>query len=133
LEFRRVLFRSAYADSKRMAEEVARGLAREGLDVVSLLPGLLLGPGDPEAGSTRVVLYHLRRLLRGCPTGGIAFADVRDVADAYAAALALPASRPRRRDERRYILGGHNLGYAELGRALAELTGIAAPWPVPAP
>jgi dihydroflavonol-4-reductase len=121
----------AYADSKRMAEELALDLGREGLDVIALLPGLLLGPGDAETGSTRVVLHHLRGLMRVCPTGGMSFGDVRDVADAYAAALALP--RGRARAGRRFILAGQNHSYGELGRALAEMTGLAAPWPVPTP
>jgi dihydroflavonol-4-reductase len=117
----------AYADSKRMAEELALELADGGVQVVTLLPGLLLGPGDSESGSTRVVLQHLRRLLRFAPTGGISFGDVRDVAGAYVAALA------KGKPGRRYILAGANRGYGELGHMLAAMTGIDAPWPLPTP
>jgi len=117
----------AYADSKRMAEELAMELCAGGVEAVTLLPGLLLGPGDSESGSTRVVLQHLRRLLRFAPTGGISFGDVRDVAATYVTALG------QGKPGRRYILAGANHGYGELGHMLAALTGIDAPWPLPAP
>jgi nucleoside-diphosphate-sugar epimerase len=69
---------SAYAVSKYAAErEVWRGMA-EGLNAVIVNPSIILGPGDPQKSSAKL----LATTLKGNPfytTGINAFVDVRDV------------------------------------------------------
>jgi dihydroflavonol-4-reductase len=116
-----------YADSKRQAEALALQAAGGGADVVVLNPGLLLGPGDPTFSSTRPVRQFLRGELRVFLSGGIAFGDVRDVADAFVVALS------RGRAGQRYLLGGQNNSYRELLEVLGRITGLPRAWPVPRP
>jgi dihydroflavonol-4-reductase len=114
-----------YAASKHQSEAVALDLARAGGDVVVLNPGLLLGPGDVSFSSTRIVREHLLGRLRFTLAGGISFADARDVADGYVAALT------RGRAGQRYLLAGINLGYPDLVERLHQVTGLPGAWPVP--
>jgi dihydroflavonol-4-reductase len=114
----------AYAASKHQGEAVALELARAGGDVVVLNPGLMLGPGDVRFTSTRIVRDHLNGTLRFSLPGGSSFADVRDVAAAYPAALARAAAGQR------YILAGVNISYADLLRELSRLTGRPGAWPL---
>jgi dihydroflavonol-4-reductase len=114
-----------YAGSKLRAEQQALLSAARGHHIVVMNPGLLLGPGDLQDGSTRPVAQYLRREMPFCLGGGISIADVRDVADAYVAALSKGSSG------RRYLLGSHNLTYAQLFQSLSTITGLPTVAPVP--
>lgn len=103
----------AYATSKYLAElEVWRGVA-EGLSAVIVNPSVVLGPGDWQRSSTRLVRYahdehhfYTRGLLN--------FVDVRDVvAHLLRLTLDLPKLAPAR-----YILNG---GIYPLGDFLTQL------------
>jgi len=103
----------AYATSKYLAElEVWRGVA-EGLAAVIVNPSVVLGPGDWQRSSTRLVRYaydehyfYTRGLLN--------FVDVRDVvAHLLRLTLDLPELAPAR-----YILNG---GLYPLGDFLTQL------------
>lgn len=115
----------AYADSKLRAEKLVLRAAARGQPVISLNPGLLLGPGDHQLHSTRPVLQYLLRQMRMCLTGGISVADVRDVAAVY------PVALQRATSEQRYLLGGVNLTYTELFSRLARITGLPAAHAIP--
>lgn len=100
-----------YYASKVAAERAARSLAGVlDVDLVTLRPPVLLGPGDLRGRSTA----HVRRVLRPRPVlvdGGMHFADVRDVAAAAVRALVHPHPRAT------YHLPGWNgtlLGFAGL-------------------
>lgn len=70
------------------AERASAALAAElGLDLVCMRPTLLLGPGDRRLSSCRLVADLLRGRVPLCPSGGLSFVDVRDVADAFAVAM----------------------------------------------
>ena len=116
-----------YADSKLKAERLALAAAARGDDVLVLNPGLLLGPGDPNFSSTRPVRQFLRGELRLFLAGGIAFGDVRDVADAFVVALR------KGQAGQRYLLAGQNKSYRDLLEALARISGMSPAWPVPRP
>ena len=109
---------SPYVASKRLAELHLSARAAEGLDVVVLNPGVVLGPGDPQRSSTRAVVAYLQGAIRAHPPGGIAFCDARDVASALVAALT------RGTRGARHLLGGHNLTYGAFYAALSALTGL---------
>lgn len=117
-----VVRRWPYYLSKLYAEKVALEAAAAGdLEVVVVSPTLLLGPGDDALGSSRVLLRFLRREVVAVPPGGLSLVDVRDAAQATAAAAT------RGRSGQRYLLGGHNMT-VEAFLVLAEkVTGIPAP------
>jgi dihydroflavonol-4-reductase len=107
-----------YVESKRESEQLALSYAEDGLDVVVLNPGSVMGPADPYYGSTELPLRYLRGELRMYPRGGMSFCDVRDVAAAYVAALDRAVSGER------YILAGVNFSYREVQDELQRLTGL---------
>lgn len=70
-----------YAESKYMAEMEVWRASQEGLQVVIVNPGIIIGPGDFDKGSGRLFsLMHGR--LRFCPPGGTGFIGVNDTARA---------------------------------------------------
>lgn len=117
-----------YVESKRQSENLALEFARSGHDVCVLLPGNVFGPGDRNGTSTRLVKGYLEGRLRFYLRGGLSFADVRDVAGAYVAAL------ERARAGQAYLLAGINLSYGQLLDQLWALTRLhrvlPAPWPM---
>lgn len=103
----------AYATSKYLAElEVWRGVA-EGLSAVIVNPSIVLGPGDWQRSSTRLLRYAYDE-HRFYTQGQLNFVDVRDVvAHLLRLALDLPELPAAR-----YILNG---GLLPLGEFLAKL------------
>lgn len=104
----------AYATSKYLGElEVWRGMA-EGLSAVIVNPSVVLGPGDWNRSSTRLLRYtHQQHLFY--TRGLINFVDVRDV---VAHLLALALDQPAITGER-YILSAE-------ARPLADFFRLAA-------
>lgn len=116
-----------YYASKIEMERRARALADElGVELVFLRPPVLLGPGDHRLRSTRNVWKALRRRQPFVIEGGIAFADVRDVAGALLAALERTDVRPV------YHLPGHACGIEEFFAEIESLSGVPGPpWKLP--
>jgi dihydroflavonol-4-reductase len=111
-----------YYLSKIFQERTALRVRRDtGLPVVVLNPSLLLGPGDERLSSTDVVFKFLERRLPALPGGGLSFVDVRDAAEAFAAAL------ERGRDGERYLLGGPNMTFADFFGRVSRLSGVPLP------
>ena len=109
-----------YYRSKLYAEQLAMGF--EGLDVLSLNPSLLLGPGDELGGaSTHAVSVFLDQGIPIAPPGGISFVDVRDVAVMVEAALT------QGRPGERYLLASGNMRFVDFYARLARITGRDAP------
>ena len=104
---------SAYATSKYLAElEVWRGVA-EGLAAVIVNPSIVLGPGDWDRSSTRLLRYAYDEHLF-YTAGQLNFVDVRDVA---AQLLRLTLDLPQL-PAARYVLSG---GSAPLGELLTKV------------
>lgn len=110
-----------YYRSKLFAEAEALRHNRPEMPVISLNPSLLLGPGDTAQESTRAVMLFLQGKLTACPSGGLSFVDVRDVASAVAAAFTAGKGGER------YLLGSVNWTWSEFYSQLAAVTGMAAP------
>jgi dihydroflavonol-4-reductase len=109
-----------YYRSKLYAEQIALGT--HGLDVISLNPSLLLGPGDEVGGiSTHAVSVFLDEGVPFAPPGTISFVDVRDVA------MAVELSLTRGRAGERYLLAGGNMRFSEFYSRLARITGRDEP------
>lgn len=111
-----------YYARKVEAEQLARRLAAElGVTLVVLRPPVLLGPGDHRGRSTQ----HVRRLLEDrlpfLLRGGIAYADVRDIATAIVAAARIDAPRVA------YNLPGTSSTLAEFFALIGEVAGKRPP------
>ena len=102
-----LLTRWGYYASKYYQEAAARQFCGDQVELVMVNPSLLLGPGDERIGSTREVLSFLAGDVRVVPAGGINFVDARDVA------AILPVAMEKGRAGERYLLGGHNMTFAE--------------------
>jgi dihydroflavonol-4-reductase len=109
----------AYSTTKRAAEALV--LAADDLDVVVVNPGFMLGPRDQRPSSGALLLELRRGAIPALTAGTNSFVDVRDVAEGMRAAAARGARGAR------YILGGHNLAYAEALPQFAAWMGCRAP------
>jgi len=92
-----------------------------GIEVVSINPSLLLGPGDRRLSSTGDVRKFIKKQIPAIPDGGINFVDVRDAALATAAALGAG------RAGERYLLGGPNWTTKEFFARLGRIANVAPP------
>ena len=110
-----------YYASKLYQEEAARRACGEKVELVTLNPSLLLGPGDDRLSSTRPILQFLARDIALMPAGGLNVVDARDVA------ALLPVAMDRGTPGARYLVGAVNWTFAELFGRLERLTKIAAP------
>ena len=113
----------AYVRSKVLEEAAIADFAREtGLDVVSILPGGMLGPRD--GGPTPLGGFLVSR-LNGQASGGIGIAgafplvDVRDVARAHVAAM------ERGVPGKSYLMVARTISSREWGAMVTRLTGLS--------
>jgi nucleoside-diphosphate-sugar epimerase len=114
-----------YEQSKTLAERAAWQFvqslpAQRGLELVTLNPGVVLGPvmsGD-YAVSVEVVRKLLAREAPGCPNLGWALTDVRDLAAAHLTALHAPEAPGQR-----FIVASHHVPMREIARVLARRFG----------
>ncbi|MBX7185631.1 MAG: NAD-dependent epimerase/dehydratase family protein [Vicinamibacteria bacterium] len=96
-----------YERTKALADEVARGYAREGGDIVILYPGVVYGPGELTDGNlvAKLLADQMNGVLPGIVGPGDrlwSYAFVDDVAEAHVAALEKAAKGER------YLLAGAN-------------------------
>lgn len=111
---------SAYAISKYAAErEVWRGMA-EGLNAVIVNPSIIIGPGDPQKSSAKL-LATSRKGFPFYTTGVNAFVDVRDVSRAMINLMESNIVNER------FILASGNFSYQTILSLLAEGFGKKTP------
>lgn len=94
---------------------------RLGIEVVAVNPTLLLGPGDRRLSSTGDVRKFLKKQIPTIPDGGVSFVDVRDAAEATAAALT------HGRAGECYLLGAVNWTTKEFFARLGRIANITPP------
>ena len=116
-----IISRWAYYASKLYQEEAARRACGDKVELVTVNPSLLLGPGDDRLSSTRPILQFLAREISLMPAGGLNVVDARDVA------ALLPIVMARGTAGERYLLGAVNWTFAEFFGRLERLTKIAGP------
>jgi dihydroflavonol-4-reductase len=116
-----LLARWPYYRSKLYAELAAFERSGPGLEVVSVNPTLLLGPGDARGSSTGDVVSYLEKRVPFVPAGGLSFVDVRD------AALAMILALERGRAGERYLVSAVNLTIEAFFGRLERLSGVSAP------
>jgi len=110
-----------YFEVKWAMEMEALRATIQGLPVVTVLPTLVLGPGDVKPTTGKILLMAAKGRIPGYLEGSINVVDVRDVASGHIAAAR------RGKPGRRYILGGHNLTFREIQTAIAEAAGRKPP------
>lgn len=113
---------SPYVQSKTLAERaawdyVAMLPSAERFELVTLLPGALLGPlvDDDYSVSGEIVRALLARAFPGVPNVGFALLDVRDAADLHVAAMTVAAAA-----NQRFILAGAHLWMVDIAGVLAR-------------
>ena len=108
-----------YKRSKFLAEEVARGFARQGLPVVIVNPGAPVGVGDHKPTPTgKIIVDFLNGRMPAYVDTGLTVVDVEDVAEGHLLAAL------RGRVGERYILGGENLTLKQVLDILSEISGL---------
>jgi len=111
-----------YGYSKCKAEEVVAEAVSKGLDVVTVNPTVIIGPGDLNMISGTFIVQTARyQGLTPFTSGGIAVTDVRDVARWH-----LMAAEKGRMGER-YILSTVNYSYKDWFSLIAESIGVSKP------
>ncbi len=113
--------RNGYMEAKYLAElEGLRGVA-EGVEVVMVNPGVVIGIDRANPASVSSSNEVLRLIYNGripvSPSGSTGFVDVRDVADAHVAAW------ERGRSGERYLVVGQNMPFRDLFAAVAKMEG----------
>ena len=116
---------SAYDQTKADAHDVAVAAAADGLDVVTVMPGVVYGPGDTsETGRLLVAVISGRRPL--VPSAGaVCWAYVDDVAAGHRLAMDRGASGES------YMLAGTPASLAEALRMAAKITRTPGPIVIP--
>jgi len=120
-----VVHANAYAEAKHKAEAFALERAGDGLPVVVVNPGMVIGAGDFKPTTTGQMLVDY---LKTSPAfkvpiapGGRNFVALDDVVQGHILAM------EKGRLGERYILGGENLTHREFYTRLSDLTGLAEP------
>ena len=111
-----------YAYTKVKAEEVVAKFVDSGLDVVTLNPSVIIGPGDLNAISGTFIIQTARfQWALPISSGGVAVIDVRDVAQAHVNAI------ERGKSGERYLLNTANYPYSEWFKLIAKACGVRPP------
>lgn len=111
--------RSPYSQTK-MAAEALLTQSRSGPDCILLNPAEVVGPYDHSLQWGRIVLAVKMGQLPFIPPGSGTFCPARAVAQAHLAAL------QGGQHGERYILGGHNVSFAEFIGLIGEVVGVPA-------
>jgi nucleoside-diphosphate-sugar epimerase len=119
-----------YQRSKVRAREVARAAAARGAPVITMVPGVIYGPGAETEGNLvgRLIRDHIAGRLPGIIGADRlwSFSFVEDVADAHVSALEGGSVG----DE--YLVGGDNAPQIRVFEILRDLRGIRLPRRLPA-
>jgi len=118
-----------YQRTKVAGLALARTAVAAGTPVVTLIPGVIYGPGRPSEGNLvgRLVRDHLARRLPGIVGADRiwSFTHVEDVVRAHVAALTMGHG------EAEVIVGGENAPQVRLFEYLREMRGTALPRRIP--
>lgn len=115
-----------YYRSKYYAEQVLKRFASDPMELISVHPSLLLGPGDLHGSSSGDVRRYLERPLPVAPTGGVSFVDARD------AAAGMRLAYERGKGGERYLLTACNCTVRTFFGRIARVAGLKSPvWTVP--
>lgn len=115
---------TGYSQSKFFSEaEIWRGI-EEGLNAVIVNPSIVLGPGNWEAGSSRL-FKTIWDGLKFYTKGVTGFVDIKDVVNAMV--LLMDNNNFKSCKNQRFLLNAENLSYQELFFAIADELGKSRP------
>ena len=118
-------FISEYDRTKWLAHHTALGLAREGMPIVIVQPGVIYGPGDNGPMRPLWDLYLRRRLPFVPAVTAYCWGHVEDTARGHVAAM------ERGRPGESYIIAGPQHTLADALAIASRITGIPAPRTMP--
>jgi dihydroflavonol-4-reductase len=107
--------------AKYMAELEVQKAVAQGLDVVTVNPGFVVGAQDLHRQTNSLVTQIATQKLPFLISGGFNFVHVADVVEGHLAAF------HSGRCGERYILGGENLSYVAFARLVAAAAGVNPP------
>jgi dihydroflavonol-4-reductase len=110
-----------YGYAKYLAELEVQKAVAQGLEVVIVNPGYVLGAGDVYRQSSSLITTVAEGRLAVTVAGGLNVVHIDDVVAGHLAAL------ERGCPGERYILGGQNMTYTHLLALAAQATGVRAP------
>lgn len=117
----------SYHDTKLAGEQLVASYVARGLETVTVNPDFVIGPWDVKPTSGALIVAMAKRWIPFYPAGGKCFIGADDCAQGHLLAMA------RGTPGRRYLLGNHNLSYAEFMGIVARVVGSRPPLaPVPA-
>lgn len=119
---RKLDYFTEYERSKAQAEEEAVKFTQNGLEVVTVNPTRVYGPGllSDSNGVTRMIKMYIKGKFRILPGDGTSIGNYAYIDDVVAGhLLAMEKGKPGER----YILGGENVSFNEFFNLLSDLTG----------
>lgn len=115
-----------YHDSKLAGEQLVASYVPRGLETVTVNPDYVIGPWDIKPTSGALIVAMAKRWIPFHPAGGKCFIDGVDCAQGHLLAMEKGTAG------RRYLLGSHNLSYAEFMGIVAKVVGRRPPLgPIP--
>jgi dihydroflavonol-4-reductase len=117
-----------YCDTKHEAELEVEKAFKDGLNVITLCPGIIFGEGDTHPHHHAIFAAMSKGSLIGVPAGGVTFSDINDVVDAHLACI------DNGRFGERYAIVSANLSYKEAANVFAKIAGSRPPlFEIPGP
>jgi len=115
---------SRYAETKYQGDLLARELyERDGLPLVMIFPGAVLGPDDPKAAGRYIRNFALGKMPAQVLADQVfPFVHVRDVCEAI-----LLAFQKQDNEGEKYLLAKYNLTFGEINRLVSEISGTPLP------
>ena len=111
-----------YESSKAQAEEAAAKLCREGMNIVTVNPTRVYGPGllSDSNGVTRLIKMYLEGKFKLLPGNGSSIGNYAFIDDVVAGHM---LAMQHGKSGERYILGGENVSFTEFFNLLSDVTG----------
>jgi nucleoside-diphosphate-sugar epimerase len=118
---------SEYDRTKAEAHQIAAAMAKDGLPLVIVMPGLVYGPGDTSSVRAIIIQYLQRRLPVVPRQTAYCWGHVDDIARAHL--LAMEKGRPGET----YIIAGPRHAFTEAMQLAENIAGVPAPRMRPSP
>lgn len=118
---------SEYDRTKAEAHRIAERMIRDGLPLIIVMPGMVLGPGDTSSLRETLIDYLKRRLPLVPARQAMSWAHVDDIVEGHILAM------EKGRIGETYIIAGETHTLAGALDMAEELTGIPAPKLRPSP